>query len=80
MLSNSELLNRIVIDSKIMIGKPIVRGFRITVEQVLKYLAAGNTFEMLKEDYPFLEPDDIAACLLYASKLVEEETVHSISA
>jgi uncharacterized protein (DUF433 family) len=76
---DNTLLNRITINPKVMVGKPVVRGMRITVEQILKSLAAGIQFEELKQDYPFLEQDDIKACLLYASNLVGEETIHSIA-
>jgi uncharacterized protein (DUF433 family) len=73
------LLNRITINPKIMVGKPVIRGMRITVEQILKSLAAGISFEEMKQDYPFLEPEDVKAALLYACNLVSEETVHAIS-
>ncbi len=79
MQAENILLNRITINPKVMVGKPVVRGMRITVEQVLKSLAAGISFDELQQDYPFLEQEDIAACLLYASNLVGEETVHSIA-
>jgi uncharacterized protein (DUF433 family) len=49
-----------------MVGKPTIRGTRLTVEHLLKALAGGLTFEQLHDDYPFLEQEDIQACLLYA--------------
>jgi uncharacterized protein (DUF433 family) len=49
------------------------------VEQILNSLAAGLSFESIKEDYPMLEKEDIQACLLYASSLVQGETIHSIA-
>ena len=73
-----KLLERITINPKVLVGKPIIRGYRISVEHLLKALAAGRTFEELKTDYPFLEQDDIRACLLYASQLAEEEKVYQI--
>lgn len=57
------LLSRITINSKIMLGKPTIRGTRLTVEHVLKALGGGLTFEQLQEDFPFLEPADIQACI-----------------
>jgi uncharacterized protein (DUF433 family) len=54
-------------------GKPIIRGRRLAVEHVLGMLAAGDTAQTLLEAYPWLEPDDIRACLLYARKVVGEE-------
>ena len=48
-------------------GKPCIRGMRITVYDVLGYLASGMTFEEIIEDFPDLTLDDIKACLEYAS-------------
>ena len=77
-MNEKELLYRITIDPKIMVGKPTIRGLRITVDQILKALAAGiNTNELL-EDYPELEKEDIEAALLYAAELVEEEKIYKI--
>lgn len=75
----AELLSRITVNPKVMTGKPTIRGTRFTVEHLLKALSAGLGYDELKEDYPFLEPEDIQACLLYASHLVEEERVYSMS-
>jgi len=61
-----------------MVGKPTIRGMRITVEQMLKALANGITTDQLLEDYPELEKEDIRAVLLYASQLVDEERVYAI--
>lgn len=69
------LLERITVDPKIMVGKPIIRGLRISVEQILKALAGGVNQEDLLEDYPELEQEDIQAVLLYAAERVEEEHV-----
>ncbi|MEW6409665.1 MAG: DUF433 domain-containing protein [Nitrospirota bacterium] len=59
------LLKRITINPKVMVGKPTIRGLRITVEQILKALAGGVTAEELLEDYPELEKEDIQAALIY---------------
>ena len=48
-------------------GKPCVRGMRITVYDVLSYLAAGMTYEEILEDFPYLTKEDILACLSYAA-------------
>jgi len=47
--------------------KPCVRGMRITVADVLSYLASGMSFEEILEDFPYLEKEDILACLSYAA-------------
>jgi uncharacterized protein (DUF433 family) len=73
-----ELGDRITVDPDVLVGKPTIRGLRISVEQILKALAAGVTAQDLLQDYPELEEDDIKASLLYASQLVEEERVFSV--
>lgn len=70
-----KLLERITVDPKIMVGKPTIRGLRITVEQILKALAGGVPQHDLLEDYPELEPEDIQAVLLYAAERIAEERV-----
>ena len=62
------LLERITINPQVMVGKPTIRGLRITVEQILKALAGGVTVQDLLGDYPELEPQDIQAVLLYAAE------------
>lgn len=74
-MEKENLLNRIIVNSEVMVGKPIIRGLRITVEQILKALAGGVTGEELLEDYPELEKEDIQAALMYATELVNEEQV-----
>ncbi len=76
----AELLKRITVNPEVMLGKPTIRGMRITVEQILNSLAANISVKDLTEDYPELQPDDIRAALLYAAKLVEEEKVYNIGA
>jgi uncharacterized protein (DUF433 family) len=70
MNTEEELLERIVVNPKIMGGKPIVEGTRITVEQVLKLLAQGLSSSEILKDYPDLTKDDISAVLLYVAKVV----------
>jgi uncharacterized protein (DUF433 family) len=63
------LLSRITSDPAIFGGKPIIRGQRFAVEHLLGYLAAGMSEKELLSEFPFLEPDDIKAALLYAGQL-----------
>ena len=79
-MNHPEMLDRITFDPHVMCGKATIRGMRITAEQVLKFLAAGGAAEDLFEDYPELEPADIRAVLLYASRLVAEEHVYLLKA
>jgi uncharacterized protein (DUF433 family) len=69
------LLKRIVINPAIFSGKPIIRGLRIAVEHVLEMLAAGNSPKEILDYYPFIESEDIQACLVYARRLVGQERV-----
>ncbi|MEK6581806.1 MAG: DUF433 domain-containing protein [Nitrospirota bacterium] len=65
-MGKEDLLNRITVNSEVMVGKPTIRGLRITVEQISKALAGGVTVEEILEDYPELEKEDIQAALMYA--------------
>jgi uncharacterized protein (DUF433 family) len=65
--------DRITIDPDICNGKPVVRGLRITVETVLDYLSAGETAEEILRQHPMLEPEDIQACLAFASRLMSHK-------
>ncbi len=62
-MKDEELLRRITYNPAIFGGKPIIRGMRIAVEHILGMLAAGSTVEELLREYPFLEKEDIQACL-----------------
>ena len=74
-MDEKDLLNRITTDPDIFGGKPVIRGRRLAVEHVLGMLAAGDDFETLLEGYPWLEREDVLACLTYARKLVGHERV-----
>jgi len=66
------LSERIVVDSEILAGKPVVRGTRLAVEFMLELLAAGQSESELLTNYPGLTREDILACLAYASYLAHE--------
>ncbi len=74
-MDETTLLDRITVNPQIFGGKPIVRGHRLAVEQVLGMLAAGDKTEEILAAYPWLEPDDIRACIAYAHRLVSHERV-----
>lgn len=61
------LKDRITIEPGKRSGKPCIRGMRITVYDVLEYLASGMSMEEILDDFPFLEREDILACLSYAA-------------
>jgi uncharacterized protein (DUF433 family) len=72
--------NRIVVDPNIMVGKPVIKGTRITVELILRQLAQGIGTEEILKNYPHLKKEDIYAAIGYATQLVEDETVYSLHA
>lgn len=74
-MNEDQLLQRITVDTAIFGGKPIIRGHRLAVEHVLGMLGAGDDFDTLLEGYPWLEREDILACLVYARRLVGHERV-----
>lgn len=77
-MDETKLLERISADPRIYGGKPIVRGRRLAVEHVLGMLAAGDDHETLLQGYPWLEPEDILACLAYARRVVGRERVEPL--
>lgn len=66
-----ELLNRITVNTEIMAGKPVIKGTRLTVDYILNLLAYGSTVKEILGEYEGLTSDDIQACLLFASKALE---------
>jgi uncharacterized protein (DUF433 family) len=74
-MDEKKLLDGITINPSIFGGKPIIRGRRLAVEHVLSMLAAGDTIETILEGYPWLEREDVSACLVYARRLVGHERV-----
>jgi len=72
------LTDRIVVDPKVLTGKPIVRGTRISVELVVELLAAGWSHAQILASYPHLTEEDIRACLAHASELLREEKVYPL--
>ncbi len=69
------LLERITFHPDILGGKPTIRGRRLAVEHVLGQLAVGDSIETLLEGYPWLEQEDVLACLEYARAAVSSETI-----
>ena len=73
-MTENKLLERITIDPKVMVGKPVVRGTRLTVEFVLNLLAHGTTVDEIISEYEGLSGQDIQACLLFAKKSLEDSS------
>lgn len=70
--------NRIVTDPAVMVGKPTIKGTRITVELVLRQLAQGITVQEILTNYPHLAKEDVYAAIEFATQLVEEEKVYPL--
>ena len=76
---NKKLLSRITINPKVCKGKPTIRNMRFTVAQMLELLAGGMEPKEILEDYPFIEKEDIWACLWYAARIANAHTVLPIA-
>lgn len=70
--------DRISVDAKVLVGKPVVKGTRIAVELVIDLLANGWSHEQILDSYPNLSPEDIRACLAYASEVLHSERVYPL--
>jgi len=76
---STELLHRIEINPRVMMGKPVIRNTRVTVEAILNKLAANTGAEEILKDYPQLKSEDIQACLVYAAQSVGTEEIYLAS-
>ena len=74
-ISTNFINGRITIDPDLCNGKPTIRGKRITVQTILEFLSAGETQEEILNQYPSLDIEDINACLIFASKLMDHKYV-----
>ncbi|MEA3440853.1 MAG: DUF433 domain-containing protein [Chloroflexota bacterium] len=70
-MTENHMLERIVINPNVKVGKPVIKGTRLTVEYILGLLAHGATNEEILEEYIGLTNQDIQACLLFATKSLE---------
>ncbi len=76
MVNNWE--KRIVVDPKILVGKPVIKGTRLSVEFILDLFANDWTIERILDEYPQLKREDIIAVLKYAAKTVKEKKAYSL--
>ena len=70
-MNDQILLERITVNPKVMVGKPVIKGTRLTVEYIINLLAHGETIRGILEEYRGLTTEDIQACLLFATKSLE---------
>ena len=78
-MMHEKLMQRITVDPKIMVGKPVISGTRIPVAMILRMLGQGISIEEILQEYPRLQRTDIEAALAYAAQVVENEDVFPLS-
>lgn len=71
-------MNRIVVNPNVMVGKPVIKGTRVTVDAILGRIAEGWTFYEILEDFPHITKEDIKAAIMYAESLVRGEDIMPI--
>jgi uncharacterized protein (DUF433 family) len=72
MINDNQLLAHITVDPNVMVGKPVIRGTRLTVEYVLNLMAHGATEQEIIDEYAGLTESDIRACLLFATRALSD--------
>lgn len=70
-MTEIDLLERITLDPKVMVGKPAIKGTRLTVEFIRNLFASGATVAEILDEYEGLSPEDLQACFLFATKSLE---------
>jgi uncharacterized protein (DUF433 family) len=78
-MDDEKLLGRIVVDKSVMVGKPVIKGTRLTVEFILNLLAHGSSSEEIISEYNGISEEDVSACILFASKSLENCTFFPLS-
>ncbi len=79
-MTDDQLLKRIAWDPKVMAGKPVIRGTRLTVDSILSLLAHGQSVSEIVQEYEGLSGEDVQACLLFAKKSLEDTEFMPLSA
>ena len=78
-MKDQELLERITVNPKVMVGKPVIKGTRLTLEYILNLLAHGTPITEIINEYKGLTQEDIQACILFATKSLENTTFMPLS-
>ena len=78
-MKDEQLLERITVDPKVMVGKPVIRRTRLTVEYILNLLAHGASVEEILQEYEGLTYEDIQACILFATRTLESTAFMPLS-
>ena len=71
-MQDNQLLQRIDLNPDVLVGKPVIRGTRLSVQFILNLLAHGETTESIIGEYAYLTKEDIQACLLFANRVMED--------
>ncbi len=79
-MTDEQLLARITLNPQILTGKPVIKGTRLSVEYILNLLAHGASFTDILDEYPGLTQEDIQACLLFASRSLENTAFMPLTA
>ena len=74
-----DVSERVSVDPKVLVGKPVIRGTRIPVSLILNLVAHGASFAEIIDDYPILSEEDIRAALLYAGARLDREAVFALA-
>lgn len=75
-----DLQERIIVNPDVLVGKPVIKGTRISVELILKLLAKGISNEEILDSYPHLLQEDIFACIDYAAQRIAEDEFYQLTA
>ncbi len=79
-MTDQELLTRITINPKVLVGKPVIRGTRLSVEYILNPLAHGSTIDEIVKEYHGIKAEDVRACILFATKSLENTVFMPLAA
>ncbi len=78
-MEEQNILIRITLNPTVCNGRPSIRNMRFTVAQMLELLAAGMSSKEILEDYPYIEQEDIDACLLYAALIANPQSIQPLA-
>ncbi|MBI2650739.1 DUF433 domain-containing protein [Candidatus Woesearchaeota archaeon] len=70
-----DFMKRIVVNPRVMVGKPVIKGTRVTIDAILGRIAEGWTFDDILEDFPHITKADIKAAIMYAESIVRGEDI-----
>lgn len=78
-MTDENLLERITINPRVLAGKPVIRGTRLSVEHILNLLAHGSSIDDIISEYQGITKEDVQACLLFATRFLESTSFMPLS-